>query len=165
MEIPANLDLLYSKTARREVRVWAALIIGAGLTWVSFQVDPQLNCDGTGSCNSWVVYIARAMGGFFALSGISLLIGNHPRGSGIDKATGELVWWYGRAEGLHRHLLSNISRIRIDLDSESADEIHIFDKAGDRIAFQGSEAVPWPTEDWAKRIIERYPNIELDVQR
>jgi hypothetical protein len=163
MEIPANLDLLYSRTARTDWRIWLMLAVGLLFTWLSFQTDPQLNCDDSGNCNSWVVYIARALGSLATLSGIALLLGNHPRGSGIDAHNGELVWWYGRANGLHRHPLSDISRIRVDLGSDS-DDIHLYDRAGERIGFTGTEVIPWPYQDWAARVVERFPHINLDVR-
>ncbi len=163
MEIPTNLELLYSKTARTDWRVWLMLIVGVIFTWLSFVTDPRMNCDEAGNCTAWPVFIARALGLFTGLGAISLLIGNHPRGSGVDMQNGELVWWYGRHAGFHRHALSNVSRIRVDLESES-DDIHLYDGAGERIGFTGTEVIPWPYQDWATRLTERYPHIKLEIR-
>lgn len=160
-----NLDLLYAKTARRDPLNWAMLIMGLIVAWLGFQADPQFSCDESGNCNSWLVHIVRALGALFALAGIALLIGNHPRGSGVDVQAGELVWWYGSAEKPSRHPLADISRIRLDFDSENYDEIHLYDSAGERLPFTGPQVTPWNIEDWATRLIERYPHIELEVRR
>jgi hypothetical protein len=163
MNAPDQLDLLFSKTARRDPLIWAMLVIGLLFAWLSFQVDPQFNCDDSGDCNSWLVDFMRAIGGFFALAGAALLIGNHARGSGVDPQSGELVWWYGSMDKVQRHPLSDISRIRLDLDME-IDDIHLFDGAGERLPFTGIKVIPWPYQDWAARLIERYPHIELEVR-
>lgn len=164
MEAPDNLDLLYSKTARRDPLIWLMLVVGLVFAVLGFQVDPQFNCDESGNCNSWVVHFARALGGFFAFAGAALLIGNHPRGSGIDMQSGELLWWYGSVEKLMRHPLADISRIRIDLDMEN-DDIHLFDAAGERIGFTGTQGIPWPYQDWAEQVVERYPHIKFEGRK
>lgn len=163
MDIPANLYLLCSRTARSDWRIWLMLLAGLLFTYLSYQIDPQLNCDESGNCNSWVVYIARSMGAFFALAGVAVLIGNQPRGSGVDLATGDLIWWHGRTSGLHRHPLQDISRIRVDIGSDS-DDIHLYDGAGERIGFTGTEVIPWPYQGWAAKVTERYPHILLEVR-
>jgi hypothetical protein len=163
MDVPANLDLLYSRTARYDWRIWLMLIVGLLFCHLSFQVDPQLNCDENGKCSSWAVYLARALGAFCTLAGTALLLGNHPRGSGIDPQARELLWWYGRSAPPSRLALSDISRIRVDLGSDS-DDIHLYDLAGERIGFTGTEVIPWPYQDWAARLIERYPHIKLEIR-
>jgi hypothetical protein len=165
VKIPANLDLPYSTSGRRDPKIWVMLVFGLIFAWLSFQVDPQMNCDESGNCNSWVVHIARAIGSLSAFAAVAILIGNTPRGSGIDTRTGELVWWHGRNGEAERLSIEKISRIRIDLDSESSDDIHLFDQGGDRLPFAGTPVIPWPYQDWAERLIERYPHIKLEVRR
>ena len=159
----AGLELLYSRTARSDWRIWVMLIVGAIFAYLSFTVDPVTNCDESGNCVGWVVHVARALGLFFSFAGVALLAGNHRRGSGVDPQTGELVWWYGKPKHPKRHPLQDISRIRVDIGSDS-DDVHLYDGAGGRIGFTGTEVIPWPYQDWAQRLTERYPHIKLEVR-
>lgn len=127
--------------------------------------DPG-NCDASGrNCASWLIPIARMVGGAFGLLGAARLLANPSRGSAIDPVTGDLVWWQDRVgpsggKGGRIHP-SQISRIRIVSDSDS-DEVHLYDLAGERQAFFDTEVIPWPYDKWAERFVEKWSHVQLE---
>lgn len=164
MEATANNRLfLYEKSARRDVRVILGLIVGLMFAYAGYAVDPASNCDEAGNCAPWLVPVAWVMGTLATFALLRYLWINPHRGSYVDTATDELVWWTSNPAKTERHSLSDISRIRIDLGSDS-DDIHLYDGTGTRFGFAGTEVIPWPYERWAERIAGRAPHIDVVLQ-
>jgi hypothetical protein len=153
----------YAITARRDFRFWAMLFVGIMFAWAGYTVDPATNCDDSGNCAPWLVPIAWAIGMLATFCAIALLWHNHERGSYIDIAAGELVWWTSSKDHAERYPIADISCIRIDLGSDS-DDIHVYHRKGERIGFAGTEVVRWPYQDWAKAIGDRYPHIVIEIR-
>jgi hypothetical protein len=152
----------YNRSARTDIRIWGLFLVGMGFVWAGSVVDPQTNCNDAGECAPWLVPIAYWMGVAFALAGAAQLWANPRRGSRIDAATGDLLWWQGADSG--RIHPSRITRIRIVHNDDSADALHVYDQSGDRLAFLDEEVVPWPADRWARRLIEHWPIIKLELE-
>lgn len=48
--------------------------------------------------------------------------------------------------------------------SEGSDSVHLYDLAGDRIAYFDEEVIPWPKEDWAAKLVAAWPHIALEIR-
>ncbi len=158
----------YRRSARTDVRLWLLFAIGLLFFWAGSVVDPADNCSADGrECAPWLVPLAQGLGALFALGAGLALLANPNRGSGIDPVTGELIWWQGRIgtsggdEGRIHPL--RIGRVRIVRQDDSADEIHLYDLAGDRLFWFDAEVVPWPPDRWAARLTARWPHIRVDI--
>jgi hypothetical protein len=158
----------YEHTARRDIRWWAVLVAGSAFVYTSFAADPK-NCDPCGlECAPWLVPILRWVGAAFALMGAARLVTNPRQGSLIDPATGDLVWWrerFGATGGKEGRIHpSQISAIRIVAQSESMDQVSLYNLAGERQAHFDGEVLPAPFEAWAKTLADEYPHIQVDVR-
>lgn len=158
----------FERSARRDVRTWAFFLVGIGFAWAGSVIDPATNCNGSGECAPWLVPVAKWMGIVFAMAGAGQLWANPGRGSRIDPATGDLLWWQRRigARGGDEGRIhpSRISRIEIVRQDDSADAVHLFDACGDRLAYFDEEVIPWPQDRWARRLTEAWPHIRLEVR-
>lgn len=158
----------YERSARTDLRIWLMLAVGLGFAWAGSTIDPATNCDESGECAPWLVPVAQWMGYAFSLAGFGVLWANPRRGSRIDPVTGDLIWWQGRVgsgagdEG--RIHPSQIGRIRIVRESESEDQLHLYDRAGERQPYFDAEVVPWRSEQWAERLVREWPHILLEVE-
>jgi hypothetical protein len=157
----------YEHSARRDIRWWGLLLIGAVFLYTGAVVDPATNCDASGrECAPWLVPVAKWMGAVFGLLGAAYLVANPRSGSRFDPATGELVWWqarYGASGGREGRIHpSQISRIRVVSQSDSMDGVHLYDLAGVRQPYFDGEVIPSPFEEWAKDLAEKWPHIEVE---
>lgn len=158
----------YHSSARRDWRIWG--MIGAGLffAWAGASVDPLTNCDEAGNCAPWLVPLAYWMGVGLLLSGLAIAWANPRRGSRIDPATGDLIWWQcrigGREGDCGRIHPSAIGLIRIIRQSDSSDELHLYDGGGDRQPYFDAEVVPWPQDKWVERLVTAWPHIRVDIR-
>lgn len=160
--------MTYSRSARGDLRIWAMALIGLVFVYAGSTIDPASNCSSDGDCAPWLVPVAKWLGVAFALSGLCLLAANPRRGSMIDPDTGDLVWWQRRVgsasgDGARIHP-SRISLIRIVRDSDSADQVHLYDRDGVRQPFFDSEVVPWPQDRWVERLRSDWPHIRVEVK-
>ncbi|CAN5175777.1 hypothetical protein BH10PSE13_BH10PSE13_03870 [soil metagenome] len=161
-------DWRFERSARRDFRMWAILLVGLVFAWAGSVVDPATNCDESGECAPWLVPVAKWTGIIFAMAGAGQLWANPSRGSRIDAATGDLVWWQRRIgtrggdEG--RIHPSRIARIEIVRQSDSADAVHLFDCNGERLAYFDEEVIPLQQERWTKRLTEAWPHILVNVR-
>ncbi len=144
------------------------LAVGVGFTWAGFSVDPMSNCSPDGDCAPILVPIAACIGLFALIYALALLSANPSRGSTLDTESGDLVWWQGRTTGHagdHGWInAAQISRILIQHQSESADNVHVYDLAGERLAYLDEEVIPWQQEQWATRLVAAWPHIVLEVR-
>ena len=158
----------YRRSARTDLRLWLLLAVGIAFFWTGSVVDPSENCSEDGrECAPWLVPIAQVIGAFVTLTVVSLMIANPRRGSGIDPATGELVWWQRRigARGDEGRIHpSQIGRIRIVRGDESSDAVHLYDQDGDRLFWFDEEVIPWPYERWAERLAAAWPQVVVEVE-
>jgi hypothetical protein len=157
----------YEHSARRDIRWWGLFIVGAVFFYAGLIVDPATNCDPSGrECASWLVPIAKWIGGVFGLLGAALLVANPSSGSRIDPATGDLTWWqfrYGPSGGKEGRIHpSRIGRIRIVSQSDNMDEVHLYDLDGVRQLYFDGEVIPSPFEKWVKQLAERWPHIHVE---
>jgi hypothetical protein len=159
----------YERSARTDLRIWLLFLVGCGFAYAGAVIDPATNCDDSGDCAPWLVSIALWMGIAFATAGLGALIFNPRRGSRIDLETGDLIWWQkrlGSARGDEGRIHpSRIGRIRIVSQSDSDDEVHLYDVDGARQHYFDSEVVPWPYERWARAMAVRWPHIRIDASR
>jgi hypothetical protein len=112
-------------------------------------IDPADNCSEDGrECAPWLVPLAQGMGAIVALGAGLNMLANPNRGSFIDPATGDLVWWQGRigARGGDEGRIhpSRISRRRIVRQDDSDDEVHLYDLEGNRLFWFDREVIPCP---------------------
>lgn len=153
-------DLRYERTARRDLRYWALLAIGLVFLWAGLTVDPQKNCSEDGECAPWLVPVAAVIGLGATAMGLGVLLANPRRGSFVDSANSELVWWQGGQGG--RIPLERIARIRIVTDSDS-DAISLYDMTGERLPYFDGEVVPWPFPAWAERLRQIAPHVHIEI--
>lgn len=158
----------YHRSARTDLRIWLILTVGLVFAWAGSVIDPAANCGEGGECAPWLVPVAKWMGILFAAMAAGNLWANPRRGSMIDPASGDFVWYQRRlrrSEGDEGRIHpSRIGRIRIARQSDSEDEIHLYDLDGMRQSYFDSEVVPWPYEKWAKRMEESWPHIRVDIE-
>lgn len=159
----------YRRSARSDFRMWMLLLVGGFFFWTGTVVDPADNCSDDGrECAPWLIPLAQALGGLFALGAGLNMLANPNRGSFIDPATGDLVWWQRRigAKGGDEGRIhpSQISRLLIVRSDESDDAVHLYDHDGNRLFWFDEEVIPWPYERWAKRLADRWPHIAIEVQ-
>lgn len=160
--------LHYDSSARRTLGIWAMLFVGVMFAWVGSVIDPLDNCNSSRECAPWLIPVARWMGIAFATAAAGMLMINPRRGSHIDRRSGNLVWWQGRTathpgDGGAIHP-SQISRIRIVRQSEASDAVHLYDRNNDRQPYFDEEVIPWPYDQWAKKLIARWPHIVLEIE-
>lgn len=158
----------YRRSARRDVRIWLMLAVAAAFFAAGSLVDPAANCSADGrECAPWLIPVAWAAGVLLGLSAAAMLIANPQRGSMIDSATGDLVWWQRRigARGGDEGRIhpSRISRIRIVRHSDSADAVHLYDREGARLFWFDEEVIPWPCDRWAAKLAAAWPHIVVEV--
>lgn len=159
--MPAPATPPFLRSARTDLRIWGITLVGLGFLWVGIVVDPQSNCGDSGDCAPWLVPVAYLLGALFALAGFAQLWANPRRGSRIDPASGDLLWWRGAETG--RIHPSCISRIRIVAQDDSADAVHAYDDSGDRLPFLDEEVIPWPADRWARAMAAAWPGIALEI--
>jgi hypothetical protein len=162
----AKSRLTFHCSARQDFRPWAMLVFGAIFLYSSLIIDPQTNCSADGECAPWLVPIAFAIGAGVGLAGLGWLLANPNRGCHID-ANGTLVWWqnrYGQSGGDGGAIdPAEISRIRIDRRRESADEVHLYNRGGERQFYFDDEVIGWDKIGWAEAMRERFPHTIVEV--
>lgn len=158
----------YERSARRDVRFWGMLVIGLAFISAAVIVDPRSNCDSSGECAPWLVPLAFVLGAMLALAGLAQLLANPRRGSRIDSASGDLIWWQARiGEGdgdQGRIHPSQIAKIRIVRQDDSNDCVHLYDLQGERQPYFDEEVIPWPYDQWAKGLAARWPHISIEEE-
>ena len=159
---------IYRRSARSDVRMWVLLAFGVAFFWAGSMIRPEENCSGDGrECAPWLVPLAQGFGALVALGAGLNMLANPRRGSMLDSATGDLVWWQGRIghaggdEG--RIHPSRIGKLRIVRESEGDDEVHLYDIDGNRLFWFDHEVIPWPYERWAAKLAKLAPHIEVEV--
>jgi hypothetical protein len=157
----------YRRSARTDWRMWLLLVFGLAFFWAGSVVDPTDNCSEDGrECAPWLVPLAQGFGSVIALGAGLNMLANPNRGSFIDPATGDLIWWKGRIgssggdEG--RIHPSQIGKLRIVRQDDSDDAVHLYDRAGDRLFWFDEEVIPWPYERWAERLAAAWPHIVVE---
>lgn len=157
--------LRYDRSARKDVRPWAMLLIGVAFIVTGSVVDPLRNCDSAGNCAPWLVPVAYCMGIVFAVIGAGQLYANPRRGSRVDLATGEVIWWQNCVRGSDgdggRIHASRIARVRLDLGGDN-DSVSLYDVDGERLPFFDVEVIPWPYASWAERLQRAWPHIRIE---
>ena len=149
--------------------MWLLLAVGAIFFWTGVVVDPRDNCSEDGrECAPWLVPLAQGLGALFGIGAALNMLANPNRGSFVDPATGDLVWWQGRIgkEGGDEGRIhpSRISKIRIMRHDDSDDSVSLYDLDGERLFFFDTEVIPWPYERWAERMAARWPHISVEVE-
>jgi len=157
----------YWRSARTDWRMWLLLAFGVLFFWAGSTIDPAGNCSEDGrECAPWLVPLAQGLGALVGLGAILNMLANPNRGSFVDSATGDLVWWKGRIgssggdEG--RIHPSQISKVRIVRQDDSDDAVHLYDLAGERQFWFDEEVIPWPYDRWAARLAAQWPHIEVE---
>lgn len=159
---------IYRRSARTDYRMWLLLSVGLIFFWAGSTIRPEDNCSEDGrECAPWLVPLAQGLGAIVALGAGLNMLANPRRGSLFDPATGDLVWWQARIgsaggdEG--RIHVSKIGKLRIVRGDESDDEVHLYDREGNRLFWFDQEVIPWPYERWAERLKRLAPQIEVVV--
>lgn len=155
--------LEHAASYRRDLRVYAMLLVGAGFVYAGLTVDPATNCDESGrECAPWLVPVALCMGVAFAGAALAMLYANRRWGSRLDLARGQLLWWdNAAAPGTHAIALEAIARIRVQHPDESEDRLFLYGHDGARIRFPEERAVPYAPAQWARDLAARFPHIEV----
>lgn len=141
-------------------------LVGLVFAFAGASIDPSTNCSSDGECAPWLVPLAFGLGVLFALGGAALLIVNPSRGSFIDPATRELVWWQGRvadgrATDAGRLKLADIARVVV-VEGSDADELFLYGRDGELLPFPSDEVMPWPYRDWAARLANHVPGLVIE---
>lgn len=149
--------------------MWLLLAVGAMFFWTGVVVDPRDNCSEDGrECAPWLVPLAQGFGALVALGAGLNMLANPRRGSQLDPATGELVWWQARIGGAGgdegRIHPSAIGKLRIVRKDEGDDEVHLYDREGNRLFWFDQEVIPWPYERWAEKLARLAPHIEVEIE-
>lgn len=158
----------YRRSARTDFRMWLMLAFGLIFFWAGSVIDPEKNCSEDGrECAPWLVPVAQGFGALVALGAGLNMLANPGRGSFIDAATGDLVWWQRRigASGGDEGRIhpSRIGTLRIVRQDEGDDEVHLYDLEGNRLFWFDQEVIPWPYERWAGRLAARWPHIAVEL--
>lgn len=165
---PDTEMFIYERSARRGFQYWAMLCVGAMFLYAGATIEPSTNCSSDGECAPWLVPVAWLMGAAITAMALGYLWANPNRGSRIDAGTGDLIWWQNRIgktggdEG--RIAPADISRILIVRQSESDDDVHLYNRGGERQAYFDAEVISWPYEKWAERLAYRWPHIIVEVR-
>ena len=156
--------LFGTRSARRDLRFWMMLLVGAVFVYGGFTIEPATNCNDSGECAPWLVPLGGVMGLGVVAMALGPLLANPQRGIMLDPATDELVWWQNRTarhpgdEG--RIAPEQIARIRY-VSQGDATEIHVYDRQGNRLPYLDEEVIPgWPLT-WARHMVGRWPHIVL----
>lgn len=156
----------FERSARRDLRVWLMFLVGLGFLAAGLTVDPASNCGADGECAPWLVPVAKWMGAIVTLAGAGQLVANTRRGSRIDPASGDLLWWQNRTAQSSRREgrihPSQISRIRISRNSDGDDHISLYDLQGNRQPWFDAEVIPWPQDRWIARFAAEWPQIVVE---
>lgn len=149
--------------------MWLLLIVGLVFFWTGSIVRPEENCsEDDRECAPWLIPLAQGFGALVALGASLNMLANPRRGSFVDPAAGELVWWQrriGRAGGDEGRIpLVQIGKLRIVRQDESDDEVHLYDRDGNRLFWFDQEVIPWPYERWAEKLMAIAPHIDLEVE-
>jgi hypothetical protein len=157
----------YRCSARTDFRLWLLLAFGLVFLCAGSAVEPASNCSEDGrECAPWLVPLAQGFGALVALGAGLNMLANPNRGSFIDPATGDLIWWQGRIgsrggdEG--RIHPSQIGKLRIVRQEDSDDAVYLYDRAGKRLFWFDQEVIARPYERWAERLTARWPHIEVE---
>jgi len=157
----------YERRSSRDPRYWALLLFGAVFLYAGLTIDPLTNCSDSGECAPILVPIAAIIGMLATVIAAGRIMANTRRGSCIDPATGDLIWWQNRTrkhEGDHGRIHpSRIGCIRLFKESETADAVHLYDLEGVRQHYFDEEVIPWNVAKWAGRLIARWPHISFEV--
>lgn len=158
----------YRRSARTDVRMWLLLLFGAMFFWAGSAIDPRDNCSEDGrECAPWLVPLAQGFGALVGLGAALTMLANPNRGSFVDPATGDLIWWQRRIgkEGGDEGRIhpSCIAKIRIARVEDSDDSVLLYDLEGERIFFFDAEVIPWPYERWAHKLAAKWPHIEVEI--
>lgn len=158
----------YRRSARTDFRMWLLLAFGLVFFWAGSTIDPSDNCSEDGrECAPWLVPLAQGLGALVAVGAGLNMLANPNRGSFVDSATGELVWWQGRigARGGDEGRIhpSRIGKLRIVRQDESDDEVHLYDLEGNRLFWFDQEVIPWPYERWAEKLAAAWPHIDVEI--
>lgn len=159
----------YRRSARTDYRMWLLLAFGAFFFWVGSITDPRDNCSEDGrECAPWLVPLAQGLGALVGLGAALNMLANPNRGSRIDPATGDLVWWQGRVGAVGgdegRIHPSRIGRVRIIRQDESDDSVSLYDLGGERLAWFNEEVIPWPYERWAEKLAVQWPHVVVEIE-
>lgn len=157
-------DLNYEVSARRSMGVWGLLVFGLLFAYAGLMVNPASNCGENGECAPWLVYVARIIGLLLTFGAVRALVKNQSCGSRIDPDTGELVWWYSGMPPTGSIHPSNIGLIRIENRDEGSDKLSLYDTNGKRQSTFSEMVVAKPIEDWAHKLSEKWPHIEVRVE-
>jgi hypothetical protein len=165
---PARL-MLFERSARRDVRWWGLLLVGLVFAYAGATINPASNCSADGECAPWLVPLAFGCGVIAALGGAAQLIVNPSRGSYVDAATRELVWWLGRvadgrASDAGRLPLAHIARAVV-VEGSDSDELFLYDCDGALLPFPSDEVMPWPYRDWASQLAGEVPGMVVEERR
>lgn len=160
-------NFYYERCARRDPRYWALLLFGAVFLYGGLTIDPLTNCNDSGECAPILVPIAAIIGILATVMAAAQIAANTRRGSCIDPATGDLIWWQNRTrthEGDHGRIHpSRIGRIRLVEESEKADAVHLYDLEGVRQPYFDEEVIPWDVKKWVRGLIDQWPHIVFEV--
>lgn len=161
-----NLPPAFSCSARQDWRPWACLVLGNGFAGMAVYASRPAACAAGAECSPWLSAAGLLIGLGFAAAGAAALWRNASRGSCFDPVSGELHWWQHRrrgAAGLGGSIDPvRIARIRLIHKTDTADEIHLFDTDGQRLAHFDSEVVPWDHQQWAAQLCASFPHIALE---
>lgn len=164
--VPDNV-IVFERSARRDLRWWMIGIVGALFLSAALTVRPEDNCSEDGACAPWLVPLAGVMGALALAGATGQLLANTTGGSRLDLAAGTLEWWQGRTRnhpGDHGAIaLTDIARIAIRQRDEDSEAVSLYGHDGERQAFFDSDVIPWPPEDWARRLVKQVPSIVLDL--
>jgi hypothetical protein len=157
----------YRRSARTDYRMWLLLMFGLVFFWAGSTIDPADNCSEDGrECAPWLVPLAQGFGALVALGAGLNMLANPNRGSFIDPATGDLIWWQrriGRSGGDEGRIHpSRIGKLRIVRQDESDDEVHLYDVEGNRLFWFDQEVIAWPYDRWAERLAASWPHIVVE---
>lgn len=160
-----NFD--YEWQSSRDPRYWALLLFGAVFLYGGLTIDPLTNCNESGECAPILVPIAAMIGILVTVGSAAQIAANTKRGSCIDPATGDLMWWQNRTrkhDGDHGRIHpSRIGSIRLVRESEKADGLHLYDLGGVRQPYFDEEVIPRDVKKWAGRLTALWPHIAFEV--
>lgn len=157
----------FDRTARRDWRVWLALIGGGAALAFAQLASTAPVCAASGTCSAPITAIVSLVGLVLLTGGALALWRNPSRGSRFDPVTGELHWWQHRHTGQLGHggqiHPTDIMRFTIHTHDEGEETIYLIDQAGEVRLWFDAEVLPRRERAaWFDQVGAAYPHITIN---
>jgi len=161
-----RIDFFFEQNARKDIRIWMALVVGLVLLCVSLDdlIGPGFFKPAEGPTWLKVVMFLAGLGMF--VTALTCLVFNASRGCFLNEETEELIWWQMRFahQGSHtksKIKLLEIAVLRID-NSNDGLEVSMYNSAGKKQDNFSEAVLPKDSRRWIKSLVSEWPHIRIE---